>query len=690
MRPPTFRTSGARALRGVAFVAKRVLVLAPHPDDEVFGCGGALADLLDRGARVDVLLVTDGAAGARTRRSAGGSRRGRRRSRAGRSRRSAEGRARGRPSRPRLGGRLEDVEALLARWLVEAAPDLVFAPSPVETHPDHRAVAAALFGSRRVPPETPPRGAGARESRVLRAFPALPAELSLGYHARPRPKGARDGGFRLPGAERDYAGFVRGLNAYRRMTLSADVAAAEAYSVAAGSRLRSDPRGVVRDSSSGRGRRRGIMASGTGDIWPVPGQGLCICPGDGERKLVRESQNGHFLFDSTRPATRRVRRALRGSPRGPSGGASAAGQRRRAWRRRRSWRRRPGGGGSHARRLALLEPFRRRYHGGGYHGGGWHGGGYYYGGHYYVRLGLPLLGLGLGLGAGRPTPRGGGAAARASTSSAETATATETAVDVAARTGRYAVVKTDVSPEEAQVFLDGKYIGSADDFDGMPDFLYLGPGQYHLEFSLPNYQTYATELDVTRGQQVQLDEKLKLEQGKSALDQFPPVARARRSAASSRRVPRTGEAAPPPARGGRRAATTAGATATAPPPRSATRRGAWTSASSRLPRPRNRARMRFKVTPDDAAVYVDDKYLGAGEDLAANPRGVVADPARTRSPSRAPASRARPWSHRAHRRAGGRRRRAREIAERSFLRTERWPGVEPGLFLLSAPIPAIL
>ena len=46
-----------------------------------------------------------------------------------------------------------------------------------------------------------------------------------------------------------------------------------------------------------------------------------------------------------------------------------------------------------------------------------------------------------------------------------------------------------------------------------------------------------------------------------------------------------------------------------------------------LPRPASkRARMRFKVTPEDAAVYVDDKYLGAGEDLAANPRGVVTDP----------------------------------------------------------------
>jgi hypothetical protein len=39
----------------------------------------------------------------------------------------------------------------------------------------------------------------------------------------------------------------------------------------------------------------------------------------------------------------------------------------------------------------------------------------------------------------------------------------------------------------------------------------------------------------------------------------------------------------------------------------------------------NRARMRFKITPTDAAVYVDDKYLGAGADLAVNPRGVVTE-----------------------------------------------------------------
>lgn len=40
----------------------RVLVLAPHPDDETIGCGGTLALLAARGARVAVLVATDGEA----------------------------------------------------------------------------------------------------------------------------------------------------------------------------------------------------------------------------------------------------------------------------------------------------------------------------------------------------------------------------------------------------------------------------------------------------------------------------------------------------------------------------------------------------------------------------------------------------------------------------------------------------
>lgn len=40
----------------------RVLVLAPHPDDEVFGCGGAIMQHLAQGDEVTVIILTDGRA----------------------------------------------------------------------------------------------------------------------------------------------------------------------------------------------------------------------------------------------------------------------------------------------------------------------------------------------------------------------------------------------------------------------------------------------------------------------------------------------------------------------------------------------------------------------------------------------------------------------------------------------------
>ena len=43
--------------------AERVLVLAPHADDEVFGCGGLLHQLAEQKASIEVLILSDGAGG---------------------------------------------------------------------------------------------------------------------------------------------------------------------------------------------------------------------------------------------------------------------------------------------------------------------------------------------------------------------------------------------------------------------------------------------------------------------------------------------------------------------------------------------------------------------------------------------------------------------------------------------------
>lgn len=41
--------------------SERILVIAPHPDDEVLGCGGAIAHHSARGDRVQVVIVSRGA-----------------------------------------------------------------------------------------------------------------------------------------------------------------------------------------------------------------------------------------------------------------------------------------------------------------------------------------------------------------------------------------------------------------------------------------------------------------------------------------------------------------------------------------------------------------------------------------------------------------------------------------------------
>jgi hypothetical protein len=76
------------------------------------------------------------------------------------------------------------------------------------------------------------------------------------------------------------------------------------------------------------------------------------------------------------------------------------------------------------------------------------------------------------------------------------------------RTSTWAVVDTDVSPESARVYLDGQYIGTADDFDGFPDYLYLRRGRYRLEFRLEGFQPRTIDIDARPGVKVDVDEKL--------------------------------------------------------------------------------------------------------------------------------------------------------------------------------------
>lgn len=119
----------------------RLLVLAPHPDDEVLGCGGLIARSLGAGCTVTVVVVSDGA-------GAGDPARREQESRAAAQVLAAGGTApalqfwhlpdRALAAHPQLVARLQHLFST-------AGADTVLLPSPFEVHPDHRALCAAAL-----------------------------------------------------------------------------------------------------------------------------------------------------------------------------------------------------------------------------------------------------------------------------------------------------------------------------------------------------------------------------------------------------------------------------------------------------------------------------------------------------------------------------------------------------------------
>lgn len=121
-----------------------VLVLAPHPDDETVACGGLIALLADRGCRVHVVVVSDGASTAG--RYGPGELRRRRRAETEAAVQvlgAAEVTFLDHPDGG-LADRQEQVTADLQRLLGSERPQAVVVPWVGDGHPDHRAVAEAL------------------------------------------------------------------------------------------------------------------------------------------------------------------------------------------------------------------------------------------------------------------------------------------------------------------------------------------------------------------------------------------------------------------------------------------------------------------------------------------------------------------------------------------------------------------
>lgn len=122
------------------------LVLAPHFDDEVLGCGGLVAQLCRAGAPVHVLFLTDGSGGIEEidDRAIYAARRQVEAEKVIRLLGCAGAEVLGICDGALAAGRAE-AAAAIRKSLLERRPGLLLVPSPLEVSADHRAAFAALY-----------------------------------------------------------------------------------------------------------------------------------------------------------------------------------------------------------------------------------------------------------------------------------------------------------------------------------------------------------------------------------------------------------------------------------------------------------------------------------------------------------------------------------------------------------------
>ncbi|MGH9442215.1 MAG: hypothetical protein ACRD16_08050 [Thermoanaerobaculia bacterium] len=182
---------------------------------------------------------------------------------------------------------------------------------------------------------------------------------------------------------------------------------------------------------------------------------------------------------------------------------------------------------------------------------------------------------------------------------------------------RWTAVKTDVEPDEASLFLDGKLIGTADDFDGYPDMLYLGRGHYRLEFRLDGYETYSTDVEAAPGRSFRIDRRLKKIPGAKHYGTYEParpeggVVRYFRKRGSQTQA----EAADPEeAPRGRMEATPPDGSEQPDEADQAPGDAGDGELDDRAPEASD-SHLSFEVEPLDAAVYVDGHFAGGAREL---------------------------------------------------------------------------
>ncbi len=237
--PPTLRTEIFLENILVPYQASthipctQALVFAPHPDDEVFGCGGAIMRHIEHNTPVQVIIVSDGTYGVSTDAESEYALQRQNESIA-----AAHELGYGVPAFWHYPDRqISYSEKLIQHILAsirEINADLVYAPSILEMHPDHRALGMAVSEAVR-------RIGGMIRVAFYEVGVPLHPNLLLDISNLAARKSAAMACFSSQNAKQRYDQHIAALNRYRTYTLPEQVSAAEAYMLVNAETLADDP-----------------------------------------------------------------------------------------------------------------------------------------------------------------------------------------------------------------------------------------------------------------------------------------------------------------------------------------------------------------------------------------------------------------------------------------------------------------
>ena len=152
----------------------------------------------------------------------------------------------------------------------------------------------------------------------------------------------------------------------------------------------------------------------------------------------------------------------------------------------------------------------------------------------------------------------------------------------------------DIRPEKAQIFVNGEYVGVADQYDGYPGYLWLEKGTYDIVFFKEGYETISRQYSVYPGSVVDVGDRMVAGEAKrpedliskSTVNRDERLRRDRERAAAAERL-----------QGGSGNAPAGGV-----------------------------GRLHLEVWPEDTAVYLDGNFLGTSGELAQLSAGLVVEP----------------------------------------------------------------